>query len=466
VIRVYFDWNVFSNLQNERNETFASILSILQENSSSILLPYSMAHLDDLRRGMGKKEGAQKLIDIDLKFLFDLTAGHYLHLDAETGSLSPRMESPSNLFHGLSKSLNDQSDVLKMLEGLGKEGNDLLELLQKIPGNAVLKDFQSMLNSTEGDRKMFPTFSDDASLLNLIKDLSRLYLNPDEHSQIRREARNDYRRALKIIAHNEWGEPFDYLQNILNQNIPGLNLENLSDKTAPLTNWSVFRELYLTLDTFGYYGDSKVPNLIDDVFHSFFAAHCDVFVTDDERTFQKAKAVYKQLNLSVEVCKSVDFPAWINRKIDLIAAYKSRKLTPQIGKILATDVNPLNSADDEGNPFTLYKMETPLLNCFSRMQFTSYGDGSMSLFMYKKPSKLTNFWFWTEISSLVNKLYQEYGVDLNGRSEFNWEHEISELQKQTWVGRIWRADNYIKELLFDNNDIGLAYRIIILTTRV
>lgn len=466
MIRVYFDWNVFSNLKNKSNETFASILSILQENSSSILLPYSMAHIDDLRRGMGKKEGAQKLIDIDLKFLFDLTGGHYLHLDAETGSLSPRMESPSNLFHGLSKSLNDQSDVLKMLDGFGEEGKKLLELFEKIPGNAVLKDFQSMLNSIEGNRKMFPTFSDDASLLNLIKDLSQLYLNPDEHSQIRREARNNYRKALKIIDHNQWGEPFDYLQNTLNKIIPGLNLDNLSDKTGPLTTWSVFKELYLTLDTFGYYGDSKVPNLIDDVFHSFFAAHCDVLVTDDERTFQKAKAVYKQLNLSVEVCKSVDFPAWINKKINLIAAYKSSKLTPQIGKILSTDVIPLNAADAEGNPFTLFKMEIPLLNYFSRMQFASFDDGSTRLFLYKQPSSLTNFWYWTEISSVVNKLYQEYGVDLNGKSEFNWKLEIPELQNKLWVGRIWRTDNYIKELLFVEGDIGLAYRITILSDKV
>lgn len=466
MIRVYFDWNVFSNLKNKSNETFASILSLLQENSSSILLPYSIAHLDDLRRGMGKKEGAQKLIDIDLKFLFDLTAGHYLHLDAETGSLSPRVESPSNLFHGLSKSLNDQSDVLKMLDGFGEEGEKLLELFEKIPGNAVLKDFQSMLNSIEGNRKMFPTFSDDASLLNLIKDLSRLYLNPDEHSQIRREASNNYRMALKIIDHKQWGEPFDYLQNTLSKIIPGLNLDNLSDKTGPLTTWSVFRELYLTLDTFGFYSDSKVPNLIDDVFHSFFAAHCDVLVTDDERTFQKAKAVYKQLNLSVEVCKSVDFPEWINKKINLIAAYKSNKLTPQIGKILSTEVIPLNAADDEGIPFTLFKMEIPLLNYFSRMQFASFDDGSTRLFLYKQPSSLTNFWYWTEISSVVNKLYQEYGVDLNGKLEFNWELEIPELQNKLWVGRIWRTDNYIKELLFVEGDVGLAYRITILSDKV
>lgn len=461
MIRVYLDWNVFTNLQQENNETFSSILRILKENSSSILLPYSMAHLDDLRRGMGKNDDEKELIDIDLKFLFDLTGGHYLHLDTDTGTLSPRMENPSKLFHGLSKSFNDQFDVLKMLDDLGVEGKKLLEIFEKIPESTDFKDFQLILNSTEDNRKMFPAFSDDASLLNLVKDLSRLYLNPGEHSKIRKDARNNYRRALKIIDHNQWGEPFDYLQKIFDKTLPGLTLESLSDKNEPKTNWSVFKDLYLTLDTFGFYGDSKVPNLIDDVFHSFFAAHCDVFVTDDERTLQKANAVYKKLSLSTVVCKPIDLLSWLNAKINVTNAHKSTKLTPQISYILSNSKNQPQATDSAGNDDILYKLETPLLSYFNRMQVTNYEDNGMILFLYKEPLQLNNFWFWTEIGSVVDKLSEQYGMDTNGKDHFNWQSDLEEIQTQTWTGRKWLSPNYVKELLFLEGSIGLAYRITI-----
>ncbi len=245
----------------------------------------------------------------------------------------------------------------------------------------------------------------------------------------------------------------------MNASVPGYGWESLINKNEPANHWAVFRELYIILDTFGYFGDAKVSNLIDDAFHSYFAAHCDVFVTDDDRTYNKAKAVYKQLGIKTEVYKSLDFPSWLDAKIDLKAAYKSSKLSPQISEICSNTENAIHAADDEGNPVMLYEIDTPLLNYFNRIQFTSFGDGSSSLFLYKKPSGLTNLWFWTEISAVVRKLYLQYGMDNNGKSELNLELEIPEIQNQTWLGRTWLSGKVKKQLLFVEGNIGLAYRI-------
>jgi hypothetical protein len=63
------------------------------------------------------------------------------------------------------------------------------------------------------------------------------------------------------------------------------------------------------LDTFykydlkGYKTDGNFNNMFDDSLHTFYAAHCDLFVTKDERCNYKAKKTYERLGITTTVIK-------------------------------------------------------------------------------------------------------------------------------------------------------------------
>ncbi len=72
-------------------------------------------------------------------------------------------------------------------------------------------------------------------------------------------------------------------------------------------------DLFVTTDLKGYRQDEKFANLIDDALHTFYAAHCNYFITRDGRCFDKAEKVYKRLKISTIVMKPEEFvSSWPN----------------------------------------------------------------------------------------------------------------------------------------------------------
>lgn len=85
---------------------------------------------------------------------------------------------------------------------------------------------------------------------------------------------------------------------------------NLSGEKK-VTKYDFFTNAYMTLDLLGISKDSsktvKFNNMLNDGFHSYYAAYCDILVSDDIGFLKKTKALYKLLNIETQVLHIDDF---------------------------------------------------------------------------------------------------------------------------------------------------------------
>ncbi len=71
---------------------------------------------------------------------------------------------------------------------------------------------------------------------------------------------------------------------------------------------------FFKFDLKGYKSDNAFPNLIDDGLHTFYASHCDYFITNDERCKHKAIAAFQKLSINTKVMAASEFSSHISSK--------------------------------------------------------------------------------------------------------------------------------------------------------
>ena len=62
-------------------------------------------------------------------------------------------------------------------------------------------------------------------------------------------------------------------------------------------------EMFFKFDIAGYKSDGHFNNMFDDALHTFYAAHFDYFLTNDDRCKYKAEKTYSKLSIKTKVLK-------------------------------------------------------------------------------------------------------------------------------------------------------------------
>ena len=78
-------------------------------------------------------------------------------------------------------------------------------------------------------------------------------------------------------------------------------------KTSENSNYSKLIETFYKYDLKGYKSDGNFNNMFDDSLHTFYGAHCDFFVTNDDRCKYKAEETYKRLKIKTRVRKANEY---------------------------------------------------------------------------------------------------------------------------------------------------------------
>jgi len=92
-----------------------------------------------------------------------------------------------------------------------------------------------------------------------------------------------------------------------------LNIDDAWEKYAPKNKTSdnvayqKITETYFKIDFRGYKSDEKFSNMIDDSLHVFYGAHCDYFITIDDKCHYKAAEIYHKLGIETRVMKPDEF---------------------------------------------------------------------------------------------------------------------------------------------------------------
>ena len=74
-----------------------------------------------------------------------------------------------------------------------------------------------------------------------------------------------------------------------------------NNKTSENAMYSKLIETFFKYDLAGYKSDGHFNNMFDDALHTFYAAHFDFFLTNDERCRYKAEKTFAKLNIQTKV---------------------------------------------------------------------------------------------------------------------------------------------------------------------
>ncbi len=457
-------------MRNQRNTNFNEIENFIKLNDKSVLIPFSPAHLQDLKRSYFQSEKGKIETEKDLAYISTLTNDYCLYYRHKDKTVNPQRINPLKYFNEIYVD-NDNLDpfdfenLFDLDDPLGKLWHSYIKILNLLPTGIDFSELDKLPHKYDEFKEIFSHSKVNNNFGNLMKDIMELLNDSEKFERIFKSIRETSNKDMKINTNTEeWGNPFLYLSKILQQNkieksFLSLTTDIIKDSNKKASRFDYFSNYYIQLDMFGYNKDNKISNLIDDASHSFYGAHCDIFVTDDRNTYRKSIALYSELNISTEVCNSTEFFTTVRKK----KIYPPEEtIEKQIIYFIKNSFILLDSVDDEFNPARIHKIEPYFKNFFNRMQISEYENETVLTF-YKKHGNYSDFVFWIEMKNVIDIIVRELGTDQSNRSEFLNE-EIEDVDNGNWTGRIWEFGDIIYELDYLKESFGLVFRLRLKTT--
>lgn len=312
---VYLDWNVFDRIEKKAEPIYHEIEKLIRERA--IITPYSNAHINDLVRGYEKNPS---FVQAHLKTLKGLTNNlcivqywgqenttwHYREVVEFFNSALENVET-------LSKSFTDLIDWDET--GLWELQLSLLRT-QNLP-----VEFKQIFKANPVFNLIFPKSKIEMNMLALCEDLFDFSNNAKKDFSLYKTLRSYVNQSR--LKFKQQPKVYREIDKIM-AGIPAhLNFDEIWDKYAiknKTSDNSVYQKItdtYYKIDFKGYKADEKFSNLIDDSLHVFYGAHCDYFVTIDDKCHYKATEVYNDLKISTKALKPNDFLEDIKIKFSL-----------------------------------------------------------------------------------------------------------------------------------------------------
>lgn len=302
---VYCDLNIFDRIEkiDSLNEDEKVIYQELKDLSlkRTIITPYSNAHLNDLFRGFRKNpnyiEGHLKNIKelsnnlcICQYWNYPNVTWHFRDIFEFFEEKKSEWESESDSLWGMLEDAGVPTFPLKMLKSVPldhswKKGykDPMFGIMFSRSKNehnvySVIEDIYSFQHKLKTDYSLYRKFK-----TYLIQNINKLKNNADYIKSVRQNFKD-------LPKHLE-------MEDILNIYEP--KNDQLKNK-----NYSKVLDLFYKTDLKGYKTDANYNNMIDDSLHTFYAAHCDFFITNDDRCLYKAKTTYDRLGIKTKVIKA------------------------------------------------------------------------------------------------------------------------------------------------------------------
>lgn len=471
MIRVYLDWNIITSLKRGEPEkqSFQSLHELLFRNKDKILIPYTSAHLSDLITSYKHSERGKTETLADLIYLEKLTENLCIVYDYKTKSTNPGCNDIQEYFQVL---LDSEKLIEEGVEGLfsslkGTPCEPLLKsylnLLKQIPTGIDPTSFENVSPKFKMFTKQFQSTIEGNSLYHLLNDSLKLIKEFSSNPGLYRSSRNatleqlklnhDYSKSENPIAEISKNLEASALKKSFKE-FADSSLRNSTGKQDP-SRFDIFTNRFLMMDFLGFQKDREFKNLIQDSFHTYYAAHCDFFITDDKHTYEKAKAIYKEFHIETIVCNSGEFNAKFFGKI-VLSGTQGKSILTIVAEIIKSSF-VITRHDNEFNPVDIYKIESTALNYFNRLQLTHNVDGSKTIYIYKNQTyNYSTFIFFKEIEAVINQLSREFGKDIYGNGQNLTETEREEILNNKWNGRIWKLETALVTLKMREQPFGLS----------
>lgn len=301
---VYIDLNIFDKLEKidklvEHEKSFYQTLSSLL-NGKFILTAYSNAHLNDLFRGYQKNP-----IYID---------GHLTNIQSFTNNLcicqywgqKDAKWHYRDIFEFFKEKIDDWEFEPNSYEDLFKVEplmRQTIELYRLIP---LPKEFKKgYIEPMFG--VMFPLSKIHNDLYSLQSDIYNFQARLKSDYSLYKSFRTYLVTGLNKLKNNK--ELIKSINPNFKELPKHLQLTDIFDvytpniKTSDSTLYSKTIDAFFKFDLAGYKSDGHFNNMFDDSLHTFYAAHFDYFITNDDRCKYKAEKTYSKLKIKTKVIK-------------------------------------------------------------------------------------------------------------------------------------------------------------------
>jgi len=300
-MNVYIDTNIFDRLEKINGleviekEKYQKLYNLIITEKISV--PYSNAHLNDLYRGYLKNPS--------------YIEKHLSTLDAFTKNLCICQ------YWGDKEVLWHRRNVREFFENkksdLEEEPQSWSDLISDYPHMQFTTEMKKRIPLPPQMRKGFkdPIFAAIYPLSKiynteaaLIEDIFNLNIKLKSDYGFYKSLKNyliqnakTNSQLLKSIPKEKSDGPihlhvFDDAFELIKDNYVGENQQ-----------YSRVINTFIREDFDGFKTDAKYNNMFDDAMHTFYAAHCDYFITNDDKCNYKAKKTFELLNIKTKVLK-------------------------------------------------------------------------------------------------------------------------------------------------------------------
>jgi len=459
-MRIYLDTNILTKLDDH-----PQLKAILDRYSEYLNIVYSEAHIDDLSRS-GNRE---KTIE-DLTRIRELTHGQCMAKYQKQQHVTYQKRDPVEFY----ETTLETSFSAANLEGLDQifDGVDFAELGMQDPIetlNSALATFKETvldnLSSPEYDYStLFKQSGQQLSMQSLITDMMNLVNGSPESKAFFQHARklmDEHVEQRKSLSNQT--DPIAHLNSILPGSAMGRSFEDFNAMAMEIfkTNFTDqgekerFVTSYSNLDLMGFRADSKmsVQNINTDATHAYFAGHCELFITQDQKLSAKAEAVYREFGtdtIIVDVARAVKL---MPELIPLTGTLED--LIAEIGTHSRAGIVECHSEVANRITSTVSYLDKFMLGFFDEYLEHSYPDGGFLTVYYKSIPTFNKWLYSREYMLLTNKLVAILGHDNYGNGEFgDWSSEFP-AEEPLWRGRYWGNKN-VQIVLKQTDEFGIS----------
>jgi len=295
----YLDLNIFDRLEkinklDESEKEFYQILFSLLKDKL-VLTAYSNAHLNDLFRGYQNQSYTEGHLRTIQSFTNNLCICQYW------GEKEVKWHY-RDIFEFFNEKVEDWEFEPSSYDNLFEEPlmQKTLELYKLVPLPADFKKgytepmFGIMFPLSKIHNNMYALQSDIYNFQTRLKSDYGLYKS--FRTYLLTSLKNN-KELIKSINSNFKDLPKHLeLTDIFDAYTP-------NNKTSDNSMYSKIIDIFFKYDLAGYKSDGHFNNMFDDALHTFYAAHFDYFITNDDRCKYKAEKTFEKLKIPTKVIK-------------------------------------------------------------------------------------------------------------------------------------------------------------------
>lgn len=449
MIRIYFDTNIFSNLESDSFATFHELNRLLLLYKHNLSFFFSPAHIRDKRKADDRK------LDY-FRFMETIVSDNHISYHAIKKNTTHYLATPLMVYE-------DDSPDSDMLALFGFDDDNISNALKETLIHTPLPFDINQLKEVPEDfkelyTKMFPLDIPEPNMFDFLKSQLSFSSEMTDKSSVYSETRKFIAQHNSILQLDEVNEDFNkaFESSYFKKNFIDYVKTSLhhTDKSQ-ITFYELYNHSYTLLDMFGIMKDklkskNGFGNILNDGLHSYYASYCDYLVTEDKGLREKSKALYSLYNIPTTIVSPNEFI----ELLPSIGADTENDIQHFISK-LAKDFNegmrsqPKTAID--GTISCEIDISKRYFNFFDGMECFTLLSGETYIILGKKESSDISPANFRETEKLVNKLVAFWGQDIIGLGLFMFDNEVEQIRNNEWTGRLWSVDS---DLFYLHKNIG------------